>query len=242
MHRRKFIEKTMLASSFMLAGFSLSQKTTDVKLLTGIGTPDLCGEGYLLLREVYDAYYEMSLEAEKDGIRLWCTSGYRSFEYQRGIWNNKFKVLKKSFPANSDSEIINSIMEYSSFPGTSRHHWGTDLDIVDAFGHDNGNPLYHENFEIGGNYQYLGHWLDQNASRFGFFQVYTKDEARKGFEYEPWHFSYASMSKTFYREMLQVSFEKVEEIKDCKGFEYFKGKFLKEYFEKYVSGINPILK
>jgi len=30
------------------------------------------------------------------------------------------------------SEKIASILRWSALPGTSRHHWGTDLDIIDA--------------------------------------------------------------------------------------------------------------
>ena len=31
-----------------------------------------------------------------------------------------------------DEAAIDKIIEYSTLPGTSRHHWGTDIDIIDA--------------------------------------------------------------------------------------------------------------
>ena len=54
-----------------------------------------------------------------------------------------------------------TILLYSSMPTTSRHHWGTDMDI---------NSLENSYFASGqGLKEYT--WLKKNAAKFGFCQV-----------------------------------------------------------------------
>ena len=78
-------------------------------------------------------------------------------------------------------------MRYSSMPGTSRHHWGTDLDFISVepedWTHGEGLRIYN--------------WLCLNAHKFGFFQPYTADPARTGYAEERWHWSYAPLSKPY---------------------------------------------
>lgn len=61
-------------------------------------------------------------------------------------------------------------MLYSSMPTTSRHHWGTDMDI---------NSVEPEYFESGqGLLEY--NWLKANAHKFGFCQPYSpKDDGSR---------------------------------------------------------------
>jgi LAS superfamily LD-carboxypeptidase LdcB len=78
-------------------------------------------------------------------------------------------------------------MRYSSMPGTSRHHWGTDLDFISVepedWTHGEGLRIYN--------------WLCANAHKFGFFQPYTADPTRTGYAEERWHWSYAPLSKPY---------------------------------------------
>jgi hypothetical protein len=55
-------------------------------------------------------------------------SGFRSFERQVEIWNRKVEALQPRVP----QEIFEAILRWSALPGTSRHHWGTELDVIDG--------------------------------------------------------------------------------------------------------------
>lgn len=244
MTRREFNTSLIYFSSLSIAsitnGFSKSQYVDNQQLI-GLEKPFLCGTDYKLLPEVFDAFEDMRTAAQKDGLRLWCTSGYRSFKAQKQIWNDKYKKIKLQNPAYNKQDVINCVIEYSSIPGTSRHHWGTDLDIVDAFGYETTNPLSHKNYQSGGEYQYLSHWLDQHAATFGFYKVYTEDTTRTGFQFEPWHYSYKKLSVQFLNQYLQIKLLNINELKSCFGSDIFDDKFISLYNEKFMQGINKQL-
>jgi LAS superfamily LD-carboxypeptidase LdcB len=133
-------------------------------------------------RETFQAYLAMRDSALRDGITLTIVSATRNFDRQLQIWNRKWQNTK-----GNDSIKIRSIMRYSSMPGTSRHHWGTDLDFISVepedWTHGEGLRIYN--------------WLCLNAHKFGFFQPYTADPARTGYAEERWHWSYAPLSKPY---------------------------------------------
>ena len=73
--------------------------------------------------------------AAQDNIKIEVISGYRSFERQLTIWNEKATGKRATYNKSnerldinemSDVEIMNSILKWSALPGASRHHWGTD--------------------------------------------------------------------------------------------------------------------
>ena len=110
-------------------------------------------------------------------------------------------------------------------PGTSRHHWGTDIDM---------NNFENEYFESGqGLKEY--EWLVANGASFGFCQVYTeKDEKRPdGYQLEKWHWSYLPISK-------QLTNLAQEALKDqmINGFDGSETAVDIEVVRKYVLGIN----
>ena len=72
-------------------------------------------------------------------------------------------------------------------PGTSRHHWGTDIDL------NNLEPSWFKSGEGAKIYA----WLDAHANEFGFCQPYTKKGEDRPFGYneEHWHWSYVPISK-----------------------------------------------
>ena len=133
------------------------------------------------------------------------------------------KDLPKEFPNAKDRAL--KILEFSSMPSTSRHHWGTDLDL---------NNFTNKYFESGkGKKEY--EWLYNNAHTFGFCQPYTaKGTARPdGYNEEKWHWSYLPLSKKYIDQMkLRMNDETV------KGF--LGAEAAKEIgvVEKYILGIN----
>ena len=137
-----------------------------------------------LLKEVNSAFDAMAIAAQKAGITLKVVSGGRNFEMQKSIWERKWRSRRPNF--KSDKETALDILRYSSMPGTSRHHWGTDLDINSV------DPAY---FSSGkGKVEY--DWLKKNASSFGFCQTYDNkiESNRTGYSEEKWHYTYMPIS------------------------------------------------
>ncbi|HAZ46147.1 MAG TPA: D-alanyl-D-alanine carboxypeptidase [Cyanobacteria bacterium UBA11371] len=153
--------------------------------------------------EVVEPFFAMVQAAEKAGILMAPFSSFRDFKTQLRIWNKKFSGEKPlydlhGFPRNysvlSESEIIDAILNWSALPGASRHHWGTEIDVIDlgTIPQDYQVQLLPQEVEPGGVFYQLHCWLNENMERFGFFRPYR--EYRGGMYPEPWHLSYAAVS------------------------------------------------
>ena len=187
-------------------------------------------ENMWLRTEVVKAFAEMKQAASAAGISLRIISATRTFKHQKRIWEAKWNGIRKvegtdlSHSIPDPKERARKILEYSSMPGTSRHHWGTDIDI---------NSLNPEYFESGkGKREY--EWLRDNAFEFGFCQTYTRkdDERSYGYEEEKWHWTYQPTSSL----MLKTYQAKV----DPSAFGGFKGDDALPFSDvlKYVEGIS----
>ncbi len=172
-------------------------------------TQGIARAGYLR-KETYEAFVKMSDAAKKEGVDLIIISATRNFESQKRIWENKWegrtKVEGKNLTTVKDpKERARLILLYSSMPGTSRHHWGTDMDL---------NSLENNFFESGDGLK-IYQWLVAHAAEYGFCQPYTSkaDAKRTGYEEEKWHWSYLPLSGKFLEE-----YKKNISYKDIKGF------------------------
>ena len=147
-------------------------------------------EGLFLQKESYDAFIKMRDAAASAGIRLTIRSATRNFDYQKGIWERKWAANKKKRVGGDDRSNALNILEYSSMPSTSRHHWGTDIDL---------NSFENSWFESGEGLK-LYEWMLANAADFGYCQVYTaKDAARPdGYNEEKWHWSYLPIAEEYF--------------------------------------------
>lgn len=150
--------------------------------------------GLYLQKEAYAAFKKMYAAAMKDGIRLQIRSATRNFVYQKGIWERKWtgETLIESgqnasvaFP--DPVERAKMILKYSSMPGSSRHHWGTDIDL---------NAFDNSWFESGPGLD-IYNWLTQHADEYGFCQPYSEkgEERPHGYEEERWHWTYMPLSQ-----------------------------------------------
>ena len=226
------------------SGVSIAQEKSlsknEIVLLTGQGTPTLYGQGYDLIKEAADAYIKMKVAAAKDGFELKVVSSYRSFDRQLAIWNRKFEINSKE--GMDPLENIKKITEYSTIPGTSRHHWGTEIDLISAQPKVDGDVLLANLFEGEGPYATLKSWMDANANSYGFFLAYPKDSLRKGFQYEPWHYSYKPKSKYFLKNYLTIDLKNIFLSHEILGKEIFDEKFIQEYKEDYILGISSKIK
>ncbi len=239
MNRLDFIN-----SSLAILGLThlLSSKRMhiDPYLLIGKGNPMLVGKNHALLTEAHEALQEMSAEAKKEGISIKVVSSYRSFERQKSIWNRKFSKFKSE--GMNDAQAIAKIIEYSTLPGTSRHHWGTEIDIIDAFHQQEGDVLLPQKFHDNGPNNGLREWMEINAKNYGFFLPYTLDVNRSGFKYEPWHYSFAPLSKYMLKSYLELDHQALIISKDLKGGGLLNHEFFENYIQSHVMGVNPSLK
>ena len=161
---------------------------------------DLDAPRCTLHRAVAQPFLRMRAAAAQAGIDLVAASSFRDFERQRAIWNGKWSgerplVDRAGRPLDAarltDGERVSAILAWSAVPGTSRHHWGTDLDVYDraAVPADYRLQLVPAEYAPDGPFARLAGWLDANMRRFGFFRPYAAD--RGGVQPEPWHLSHA---------------------------------------------------
>jgi len=113
------------------------------------------------------AWSHMHAAALRDEVILEAISGYRSHDYQLGIFARK--------RARGDS--IEQILRVNAAPGYSEHHSGRALDIGTP-----GEPAAEESFERTDAFA----WLRDNAGGYGFVMSYPRDNPH-GIAYEPWH-------------------------------------------------------
>lgn len=219
---------TSITLDFLMGKFESTKHDDFLKIETKYANR----EGMFLQKETYEAFKKMHAAAKQDGISFVIKSATRNFISQKNIWEAKWngkrkttgvKNIIKDFPNPNDRAL--KILEFSSMPSTSRHHWGTDIDL---------NNFTNEYFEEGqGKKEY--DWLISNAHEFGFYQPYTKKgtERPHGYNEEKWHWSYLPLSKKYIDQMkLKMKDELVE------GFDG--AEVAKEIgvVEKYVLGIN----
>lgn len=224
----------------LLISFQSENTKYSVDDLTGRSSPVFYGENFKLQKDAYDAFLLMQEEALKSDIKIYVVSSYRSYEHQKRIWTRKYQrfVVDSLTPKHA----IRKIIEYSTIPGTSRHHWGTDLDIIDANVVQPKNVLNVKHFEGEGVFVKLKNWLDENSEEFGFYLVYTNDSVRKGFKYEPWHFSYKPISKEMLSEYVKIDIQALLKEDKLVGSQNFTDEFISQYINGNILDINPDLK
>ena len=162
--------------------------------------------GHRLQEEVAESFAALQGDARAAGFELAIASSFRSFYRQLHIWNAKASgtrpvhddcgqsVAMAGLPAR---EQMHAILRYSAIPGTSRHHWGTDLDVYDAaaIAPDYCLQLSPGEVASGGVFDPLHCWLDERMAAgqsHGFYRPYATD--RGGVAPERWHLSYAPLS------------------------------------------------
>lgn len=101
----------------------------------------LDGSTYIMHHGVKDSLIKLQKMFLLEQIQMEIASGYRSFEQQELIWNEKVEgkrtlldadeVTKLDVNKLSEEIILEKILLFSSIPGVSRHHWGTDFDFFD---------------------------------------------------------------------------------------------------------------
>lgn len=122
-----------------------------------------------LRSEAKECFEKLCKDAKKLNLSIKAESTYRSFEYQKKLYDNY--VLKYG------SEYANAC---SAKPGHSEHQTGLAVDVRGSEG-DYNNFSNTKEFS----------WMIKNAPNYGFILRYPYDKQNiTGFKYEPWHYRY----------------------------------------------------
>jgi LAS superfamily LD-carboxypeptidase LdcB len=159
--------------------------------------------GCVLHPQAASALLALRTAARKDGIDVQAVSGFRDFEQQLAIWNGKFSGARALLSAQNqplqaaelgETERVAAILVWSALPGASRHHWGSDCDVIDRSALEPGArmELLSTDYLSGGRYARLSSWLSGHAHHYGYFLPYDLD--RGGVQPEPWHLSFAPVA------------------------------------------------
>jgi len=148
-------------------------------------------EGMFLRKETLEAFVKMAKAAEADGVELRILSATRNFTSQKSIWEDKWTGKRlvedgQNLALTTPDPVKRAlkILEYSSMPGSSRHHWGTDMDL---------NAL-DNSFFAKGEGKKIYDWLVAHAGKYGFCQPYTAGRPH-GYHEEKWHWSYMPLAR-----------------------------------------------
>lgn len=192
-------------------------------------------KGMYMRKDAYEAFVKMYDAALKDGVSLKIISATRPYGHQKRIWESKWSGARKVDGKDLSKTIKDpgtralKILEYSSMPGTSRHHWGTDIDI---------NDLNNSYFEKGTGKK-VYEWLTANASKYGYCQPYSPKgkDRQHGYEEEKWHWSYLPVSK-----QLTHLYQKEIKNESITGFLGAESAKSIDVIQKFVLGIHPACK
>ena len=184
------------------AMFGLSEDHL-VDLDDGIKVHEAIVEPFRILRD----------RAANEGIDLAVASGFRSYHRQKTIFDEKWQGKRSVFADDDslldrgefeDSDWLDRILRFSAMPGTSRHHWGTDIDVFDRAALSAGQKpaLLPSEYQATGVFARLGEWLEEQMARDnaeGFFRPYDVDTG--GVAVEPWHLSFRPTANKFDEQM-----------------------------------------
>ena len=129
-------------------------------------------------KTAYADWQRMKSDATAIGLNIYIASGYRSYQYQKGLYES---YLKKDSKAKVDT--------YSARAGHSEHQSGLAFDLNSV------NDSFAATAE--------GKWIAKNAYLYGYIIRYPKGKTDEtGYKYEPWHLRYvgADLAKKLYND------------------------------------------
>lgn len=198
-------------------------------------------------RQMLNEIAALKQKAAVAGFDLILASGYRSFDQQLVIWNEKAQGKRPLLDADekpieinflNKTELLFAILRWTALPGSSRHHWGCDVDIYDASAIDENHKLQLTVKETvrGGPFEYFYIWLNTQINDGSkFFRPYEKDLG--GVAPEPWHLSHRALAEPFETNTSLALLESNIKSSDIE----LKDEILKnidEIYERFVRNIN----
>ncbi len=129
-------------------------------------------EGLSLVKEAKEAFSKLVSKAQEDGNKIRAISAYRSYSYQKKLYNH--------YSLQDGKALADT---YSARPGFSEHQTGLCVDV------DDGVENY-ENFAKTKSFQ----WMMKNAYQYGFILRYPEGKEKiTGYGYEAWHYRYVGV-------------------------------------------------
>ena len=155
------------------------------------------GSTVYLRTTVVDSLVKLIAAAAQDDVQLYAISGVRTYDRQRKIWERRLKAESptKSTQTPTDTwkmTACRALLKKMMTPGTSRHHWGTDVDLI---------TTKSQYWQTRAGRKQLN-WLSANGARYGFYLVYDRGR-QSGVAYEPWHWSFAPLAKPILKYYLE---------------------------------------
>ena len=144
----------------------------------------------MLDKTVYNAFIDMYNDIEKEGMALFITSPYRSYNYQQKLYNN--------YVTTNGQKMADS---FSAKPGYSEHQTGFAVDLASK------NSMY-TRFQNTKEYQ----WMINNCYKYGFILRYPKDkEKQTGYMFEAWHYRYVGKKVAKYIHDNKITYDEYYE-------------------------------
>ena len=203
-------------------------------------------DGYLVDRNILDDYNKLTERLAGYGFKLRLESAYRNFERQLSIWNRKASGELKLLDAagnpmerpRDEEQLMFAILTWSALPGASRHHLGTDLDVVDGLSCPAGYEVQLTPAECDGIFrpfhERLTELMESNES-FGFSRVFIPGRGK--IQPEKWHIAHLPTSRRYLENFSLEAFRNVYEKTDiaCKSalldnLENLAGDYIYPYF------------
>jgi len=149
----------------------------------------------LLRKDIMADVLAMASAARSDGVTLTFSSGYRSFGYQKGVFEREVEMYG-----------LETAERESAHAGYSQHQLGTAID----FG------------TISDDYERTpeGRWVAAHAWQYGFSLSYPAGyEALTGYRHESWHYRYitrpgALMQRRYFRDIQQYFLQFLHDNRD----------------------------
>ena len=130
---------------------------------------------------IYPYFKKMQEDALKENIHIIVDSGYRSYQYQKKVYDDLVKKIG-----------IKDTLNRVSKPGCSEHQSGLAIDVAYIRNNKYIDNIKEDDLET--------MWLYKNSYKYGFILRYPKDKEHiTGFIYEPWHYRFVGdLAKTLY--------------------------------------------
>ncbi|MCM1506684.1 MAG: D-alanyl-D-alanine carboxypeptidase family protein [Ruminococcus flavefaciens] len=118
-------------------------------------------------------FYKLQNDASYEGLNIYLSSGFRSYDYQNEIYNN--------YVAMDGQEVADT---YSARPGHSEHQSGLAIDVNQIDDTFIGTPE--------------AIWLEQHCYEYGFILRYPQSKQDiTGYKYESWHIRYVGTDLSY---------------------------------------------
>ncbi len=176
----------------VLSGFNLFRKEADTSLGWNLilvnddySVPDNykvelteLSNGEKVDSRIYPQLQQMFDDARAAGLGLFVREGYRTYEDQKQILDERIQRYRDEGYSRSEAKKLAE--EYVAAPGTSEHELGLAVDINADTSKCSSDAVYT--------------WLANNAYRYGFIKRYPEDKTEiTGVNNEPWHYRYVGV-------------------------------------------------